>query len=96
MNDTYLKKIVLNNKKLSSHIAQIIEHIISSNKIIHSYDQMRKMFVSFISKKGENNDNSSPQLTLIHNSIPIIIVNNPGKDLSIVDGKSDTRKLRVS
>ena len=52
---------VPNNKKLSSHMDQISEHINYSNHKINSHDQMIKMIVNLDIKKGENNDNSSPQ-----------------------------------
>ena len=53
---------VLNKKKLSSHMDQISEKFNSSNHKTHSCDQMIKMIVNLGSKKGENNNNSSPQL----------------------------------
>ena len=45
----------------------ISEHINYQNHKIHSYDLMRKMIVILGSKKGDNNDNSSPQLYCLHN-----------------------------
>ena len=42
---------VLNDKKLSSHMVQISEHINSSNSKIHSYYQMRKIIVNLGNKK---------------------------------------------
>ena len=54
--------IVLNNKKLSSHISQISGHINSLNHKFHSYDQTRKMIFNSGIKKFENNNNSTCQL----------------------------------
>ena len=45
----------------------ISEHINSSNQKNHSYDQMRKIIVSFGNKKDENNENSLPHITLLQN-----------------------------
>ena len=42
---------VINDTKLSSHMAQISEHIKSSNHKICSYDQMGKMIVNLINEK---------------------------------------------
>ena len=42
---------VINDKKLSSSMAQISEHINSSNHKIHSYDQVGKMIVNLSNKK---------------------------------------------
>ena len=44
--------------------------------------------------KGDKNDNSSPQISRIQNSLLISIVDTPKKDLSKVKGKSDTSKVR--
>ena len=63
---------VLNDKKLSSHMSYITEHINSSNHNIHSYDQMSKFIVNLSSKKGKNNQNSSHQLTHLHNSLLLL------------------------
>ena len=59
---------VPNNNDLSSHMANISEHIIS--------DQTRKI------KKCENNNNSTCQLRCLHNILLMNIVNTPEKDLS--------------
>ena len=64
-------------------MAQISEHINSSNHNIFSYDQMIKMIVNLGSKKCKNNNTFTCQLTRI------IIVETPEKDLSNVD--SETR-----
>ena len=37
---------VINDKKISSHMAHISEHINSSNRKIHSYDQMGEITVN--------------------------------------------------
>ena len=42
---------VLDDKKLSSHMAQNSEDIISSNHKIHSYDQTSKIISNLGSKK---------------------------------------------
>ena len=42
---------VINDKKLSSHIAQIIEHINSSNNNINYHDHIGKMIVNLSNKK---------------------------------------------
>ena len=68
--------IFLNNKKLSSNMVQISEHINSSNHKIHSYDQMREIIVNLGSNKGKNNNNNSPQLTCLQSSLLTSIVEN--------------------
>ena len=65
----------------------------SSNKINYSNDQMRKMIVNLGSKNRKYNDNTSTQLTRLHHSLLLIIVNTPENDLSNVDGKYNMRKL---
>ena len=49
----------LNDKKLSSHMDQIIEHINYSNKNKKLYDQTSKTIVNLDSKKVKNNNTSS-------------------------------------
>ena len=44
-------------------------------------------------KKGDNNDNYSPQLSHINNSLLISIFDTPGKGLSRVERKAVTRKV---
>ena len=51
----------LNDKKLSSHMAQISEHINFSSKNIPSYDKIIRIIVNLGSKTVKNNDNSSLQ-----------------------------------
>ena len=63
----------------------ISEHINYSNHKIHSYDQMRKMIINLGSKKLENNDTSTCQLTSLQSLLLMSIVDNPEKDLSNVD-----------
>ena len=57
---------------------------------------MIKIIVNLGSKKGENNKKSSTQITRLYNSLRMSIVDNPEKDLSSVDRKSDTRKVSTS
>ena len=82
----------LNDNKLLSRMAQISEHVNSSNHKIHSYDQMSKLIVNLVSKKCENNNNSTCQLNHLHNSLLMSIVDTPEKDISNVDRKLDKRK----
>ena len=58
----------INDNKLSSHMAQVSEHINSANNKINSYDQMIKMIVYLGNKKGDNKDNYYPQLYNLNNS----------------------------
>ena len=57
---------------------------------------MIRMIVNLGSKKGENRDNSYPQITRTQNSLPMPIVENPEKDLYNDDRKYDMRKVRTS
>ena len=57
---------------------------------------MIKIVVNLGSKKGKNREKSSPQLTGLHNSLLMIVVNTLEKYLSNFDGKSDMGKLRTS
>ena len=77
LNSRYHCFFVLNDKKLSSHIDQISEHINYSNQKIHSYDQMRKMIVNLGSKKYENRNDPTCQLYHLQNLSLLSIVNNP-------------------
>ena len=86
----------LNDNKLSSRMAQISEHINSSNHKIYSHDQMSKMVVNLGSKKCENRNTYPLQLTHIQNSSLMIIVDIPEKNLSNVDPKSDMIKVCTS
>ena len=75
---------------------QISEYINFSNHRIHSYDKMRNMIVNLGSKKGKNNNNHSPQLTRIHNSLLITIVDTHENYLSNIEGKYDMTQVRTS
>ena len=55
-----------------------------------------KMIVNLGIKKGKNNNNPSPQLTCLQNSLLMSTVNTPEKYLSNVEGKCDMRKVRTS
>ena len=61
-------------------MAQISEHINSSNHKIHSYDEMRKMIVNLGIRKCKNNDTSTYELTRLKNSLLMSIVDTPEKD----------------
>ena len=56
---------------------------------------MRKMIVNLVSKKCDNNDNSSPQLYHLHNSLQTSIVEIPEEYLSHMEWKPVTRKVRT-
>ena len=77
-------------------MAHISEHINSSNHKIHSYVQMRKMIVNLGSNKGKNNESSYCQLTHLHNSLLISIIDTSENYLSNVDRKYDMRKVHTS
>ena len=68
---------VLNDKKLSSHMAQISEHINSLHQKIYSRDQMIKIIVNLGSNKCEDNNNSTCQLNHLQNSLLMSIVDTP-------------------
>ena len=68
-------------------MAQISEHINSSCHKIHYYDQKCKIIVNLGSKKCENNNNSTCQLSRLQNSLLISISDTPENDLSNVDRK---------
>ena len=87
---------VIGNKKFSSHMDQISEHINSSNHKIHSYDQIRKSIVNLGSNKCENNNNSTFQISCLQNLLLMSIFDTPEKYLSNVDCKSDMIKVRTS
>ena len=75
--------LVLNSKKMESHVAHISEHIKSSNHKVCSYDQMRKMIGNVGSNKCKNNNNSTCQLNHLQNSLLMSIVQTYEKDVSI-------------
>ena len=87
---------VIGNKKFSSHMDQISEHITSSNHKIHSYDQIRKSIVHLGINKCENNNNSTFQISCLQNLLLMSIFDTPEKYLSNVDCKSDMIKVRTS
>ena len=65
---------ILNEKTLSQHMDQISEHINSSNKFFYSHDQTRKMIVNWGSNIWKNNNNSTCQLSRLHNLSLVSIV----------------------
>ena len=77
-------------------MADISEHIISSNHKICSYDQMGKMIVNLSNIKCENNNKSTGHLIQIQKSSLLVIVDTPEKDVSNVYSKSDNRKICTS
>ena len=77
-------------------MAQISEHINSSNQKINYYYQMIKNIFNLGSKKFENNINSTFQLSHLQNSLLVSIVGTPEKYLSNVDRKSYMIKVRKS
>ena len=87
---------VINDTKLSSYIADISEHITSSNHKIYSYDQIGKMIVNLSNKKCRNSNNATGHINHIHKLLLKSIVNTPEKDVSNVDRKVDKRKIHTS
>ena len=87
---------VINDTKLSSHMAQISEYINSSNKKMHSYGHMGKMIVNLINKKFKNNNNSTCYLNYIQKLLFMSIVDTPKKYVSNVNRKVDKIKIRTS
>ena len=87
---------VLNDEKLWSHIDQISKHINYPDQKIHSYDQTIKIIVNSDSKKVENNDNYSTQLTRLYNSSLTSIVETTEKNLWNVDKIYGMRKVHTS
>ena len=77
-------------------MAQITEHINSSNHNIHSYDKMGSIIVNLSNEKYKNNSNSTYHINLIHKSLLMIIFDTPEKDVSNFDGKLDKRTIRTS
>ena len=88
--------LVFNNNKLSSHIDQISEQIITLNKNKNYHDQMFKMIVNLSIKKGKNKEISSTELTCLHNSLIMSTIHTPEKGLSNVCGKYYIIKVRSS
>ena len=75
---------------------QTSEHINSSNNKINFHDQMRKIIVNLVSKKYENNNTSTCQLTRLHNFLFMSIVDICDKYEYYGDIKSNMIKLRTS
>ena len=92
----FIAFLVHNYKKLSSHLDQTSQKINSSNKRIHSYDQMRKRIVNLVGNKGHKNDNSYPKLNNLQNILLMGIFDKPEKDLYNGKGREVTRKLYSS
>ena len=85
----------INDKKLSSHMAQISEHINSSNHNIHYYDQMGKMIINLGNIKCKNNNNNSKfHINHVQKYLLMSIVDTPGKYVPYIDSKLDRRKVR--
>ena len=59
----------------------ISEEIHSTNHKIRSYDQMSIIITNWISNKGGSNYKYSPQLSRLHNSLLMGIVDTTEKDL---------------
>ena len=76
-------------------MAQITEHINSSNHKINSCGKTRRMVVNLGSKKCENNNNSTCQLSRLQNSLLISISDTPENDLSNVDSEMRHEKVRT-
>ena len=89
----FIDFLVIIDNKLSSQMYQISQHNNYTNKIIHSYTQMIKMIMNLSIKKGDKNDDSSPKLTHIQNTLLIVIFDTPENYLSRVEGKAVTRKV---
>ena len=62
-------------------MAQISEHINSSNHKIHFHDQMGKMIVRLSNKKCKNNNKSTGNLIQIQKLLLMSIVDTPEKDV---------------
>ena len=87
---------VINDTKLSSHTAHISEHINSSNRKMHSYDQVGNIIFNLSNKRCKNDNKSTDHLNEIQKSLLMSIVDTPEKDLSNVDWKADKRKVCTS
>ena len=57
---------------------------------------MREFIVNLGSNKGNNNDDSSPQLSRINNSLIIIVFDINERYFSNSEGKYGTREVRTS
>ena len=93
-NDRY-KFFFPNKKKLSSHMDQISENINYSNNKNNSHDRTRTIIFNLGSKKYENNNNSTYQISSLYNLLLMIIFDTPEKDLPNVDQKSGMKKVHI-
>ena len=73
---------VLNNKILSSHLKQLIQHINSTNHNIHYFDQIIKVDVNLGDNKGVSNYDSYSELIDLQNTLLMIVFDTPEKDVS--------------
>ena len=87
--------IFLNDKKLPSHMSQIIQHTNYINHKFYSNDLMIKMIVNLVSKRVYNDENSSPRLSCLHSSLIISIVDTPENYLSRGEVKYVTSKVNT-
>ena len=87
--------LVLNDRKLSSNMVHISEHINSINHKINSHNQMRKMILNLGSNKCEYNNYYTCQLNHLQNLLLMSIFDTPENYVIKVDRKLDKRKLRT-
>ena len=73
---------IINEKILSSYIIELIQHINSANHVIHSLYNIIKTIVNLGDNKGFINDYYSQKLMYLQDTLLMIIVENPGKDIS--------------
>ena len=95
LNRMFLCSFGLKGNKLSSKMDQINEQHNYTNQKVHSFDQVKTMVVNVGSEKCGNNYNSSPKISHLQNSLLMSIVLAPEKDVSCVEGKSDTSKVHI-
>ena len=77
-------------------MAQVSEHINSTNQKKYSCDQIGKIIVNWGNNKVDNNYNLYPQLPCLQTLLLMRISETPDNYLSNVEGKSDTRKVHTS
>ena len=87
---------IINDTKMSPRMAQISEHINSSNHKIYFYNHMGKMIVNLSNKIFENNNKSTGHINNTQKLLLMSIVDTPEKDVSNVDRKVYKRKIRTS
>ena len=87
---------VLDDKKLSSHMYQISQHINTTNRKLHSYNQMSRKIVNLGVKKVDKNDNLFPKVMNIQNYLLMRIIYTSKKYVSNGEGNLLTRKLHAS